>query len=359
MEMMTYIDQYYYFQGAPVSAGQQLSKLEYKCMRRLKNENERENNFEGVYSENVPTLMNESMVKINSLNMKMNISIENQVYCENEKIDCLMSVKFLNPLSVSNWWVGRVSVTSLMAAWSKSILSADNCPINTPLTPSLTSPSPGIGESSQHQGQGTPCLYHTSLLEVTWSHSLLSRDVASVGIHSEFPIIGPRHSHTHPINYIFTNVDPFDIEVVKGVTLIGDSNSPMPPPVGGILDTPCATFHSRIPVDLSLWIVNHESMFIELNGRGLIILLSARSPRYWVNLERATAGTYSKLLRFLFPHHGERQEQIDVIDTLFVIELICLLTPLPLIYHFLLLKITCQVFREINIKTKKENKFIL
>ena len=219
-------------------------------MRRMKIENE--NNFEGVYSENVLTMMNESMVKINPFEMKL--SIESQVYCENEKIDCSLSVKFLNPLSVSNYWVGRVSVTS-MTARSESVLSADNCPINTPLTSPVTPPCLGIGESSQHQGWGTPYPCHTDLglLEATLSHSLLCRDVASVGIHSEFPIIGPRHSHTHPINNVLANVDPLDI---KGVinTLIGDSNSPMPSPVGGILDTPIVTFLSRIPVDLSLWI---------------------------------------------------------------------------------------------------------
>ena len=326
-------------------------------MRRMKIENG--SNFEGVYSENVHTMMNESMVKINSIEMKT--SIENQVYCENEKIDCSLSVKFLNPLSVSNYWVGRVSVTS-MTARSESVLSADNCPINTPLTSPVTPPCPGIGESSQHQGWGTPCPCHTDLglAEAAILHSLLCRDVASVGIHSEFPNIGYRHSHTHSINHVLANVDPLDI---KGVinTLIGDSNSPMPSPVGGILDTPCATFRSRIPVGLSLWIVyNIEHMLTELNGlSGLsdLILLSARGPRHWVNLESAAPGADSKLLRLLSPHHGERQEQIDVIDTLFVIELICLLTPLPLIYHFPSLKIICQVFREI-IKTKEENKFI-
>ena len=146
MEIMSYIDQYYYFQGAPVPAGQHQSRLEYNCMRRFKIENE---NFEGVYSENVHTMMNENMVKINPIEMKL--SIESQVYCENEEIYGSLSVKFLNPLSVSNYWVGRVSVTS-MTARSESVLSADNCPINTPLTSPVTPPSPGIGESSQHQG---------------------------------------------------------------------------------------------------------------------------------------------------------------------------------------------------------------
>ena len=68
----------------------------------------------------------------------------------------------------------------------------------------------------------------------------------------------------------------------------GDSKSPMPPPVGGILDTPIVTFHSRIPEDLSLRIdgpwCSRDDTFLTLGTGG---------PGSRLQVDKAPLGTYS------------------------------------------------------------------
>ena len=211
---------------------------------------------------------------------------------------------------MSNLSVSQSGLICSIAPRSESLTSTDNCPHNAALT-SLTPASPGARdrESGQHERQAPPI-------------NLLLNDLGNM-----FVLTLP------DINELYLVIDKggaalcTQLMLVIGVAilavisaLIGDSNSPMPPPVGGILDTPIVTFLSRIPVDLSLWI----DINVNLCTLASSIAIRARCAGGLLQQHAPPSRPDSNPL-----NHDKLPG--EVIDIVFVNQLITSLTPLMLI----------------------------
>ena len=230
----------------------------------------------------------------------------------NEKIK-----QSLNPLSLSmsNLSVSQSGLIRSIRPRSESLASTDNCPHNAPLT-SLTPASPGAWdrESGQHE-RYTP---HTNFP----THSFFN-NLGDVFIFLILPDI-------NELNIVIDGGEVTQFTQLMFViclailavisALIGDSNSPMPPPVGGILDTPIVTFLSRTPVDLSLWI----DFNVYLCTLASSIAIRARSAGGLLHQHAPPTRPDSNLL-----NHDKLTR--EVIDIVFVNQLIASLTPQMLI----------------------------
>ena len=156
---------------------------------------------------------------------------------------------------------------------------------------------------------------------------------------------GRAHNYTPVlIEQLFVGLGSLGYAHTSVLTLrfTGDSNSPMPSPVGGILDTPIVTFHSRIPEDLSLRI--DDTLY---SRDDTFLTLSARCPGPRLQIDEAPFWTNSNWLRFL--SHGRRRVKTPVIDKLILTKL---LTPMWFKYPFL------SLFLHIQVKLGSENKRI-
>ena len=223
-------------------------------------------------------------------------------------------------LSVSNPSVSQSGlIHSIRAARSESLTSAYNCPHNAAMT-SLT-PAPPCAwdrESCQHERHRSHSDFlSTTILLVSGEIGVLFFNMILTDIDELYVVIG-----------MVTNLAC--MAVISA--LIGDSNSPMPPPVGGILDTPIATFLSRIPVALSLWINHHLctlacSLTIRAGCAGGLLHQNQPPPR-----PDSNPLNHDKLSR-------------EVIDIVFVNQLITSLTPRMLIsFSDLFIYLLIQVY---------------
>ena len=233
----------------------------------------------------------------------------------------------------------------LGGAGSQPVAGADNCPLDTPETLiSDTPPSWRCENPCQHPGWGwgsQPYLHTINLLIGDIDDLVL----VVVRTRSQSPyvsicgdddvVIGGLGGCGHVPTINATDSLWVIIGGLGGLghaptSLIGDSNSPMPSPVGGILDTPIVTFLSRIPVDLSLWINDYD-----------LVTLSTWSTGLRVNADSAAVRTNPNW----FNHSDKRHalDLTDVIDKLFGYQLISLLSPITTIYHFLCLFLPSQV----------------
>ena len=265
------------------------------------------------------------------------------------KIDVSFKIKIIS----GNCLTKSLVILSLRAAGSQPVMGADNCPPDTSETSVSNTPPRGRhGNPSQHPGWGwgsQPCL-HTIIylligdiddlndlndLVVVLAVLRTGSQSPYISIGGDVSVLGGLGGFGHaPAIITIISV----CRVIGGlggfghapISLIGDSNSPMPSPVGGILDTPIVTFLSRIPVDLSLWINDYD-----------LVTLSTWSTGLRVNADSAAVRTNPNW----FNHSDKRHalDLTDVIDKLFGYQLISLLSPITTIYHFLSLFLPSQV----------------
>ena len=154
--------------------------------------------------------------------------------------------------------------------------------------------------------------------------------------HTYFPLISEQN--------VFVGLGSFGYAHTTILTLtisvIGDSNSPRQSPVGGILDTPIVTFHSRIPEDLSLRI---DKTWCSRDDTFLTLSAGCSGPR--LQIYEAPLGTNSDMLGLL--SHDWRRVKTLVIDKLILTKL---MSPMWFKYPFL------SLFLHIQVKLGSENK---
>ena len=235
--------------------------------------------------------------------------------------------------SISNWSVSLVLIRLLVVLTrSESVSGTDNGPSDTLLTSqSDAPPCARTRESQQHLRWGSqPCLWCDLLCLTTGLLTGLLTGLGCLGI----PIIcswadiacvglgcfGSAHSNI-PISWVAHTT------VLLDTAYSGDSNSPMPSLVGGILDTPIVTFHSRILKVLSLRISSYNT--------GLAV--SAGSPGLRVYVDHSAPRSHSEIF-----NHDELSTEV-VIDRLLAHELTCpIQIEMAISYHAVLFLI-CQV----------------
>ena len=225
--------------------------------------------------------------------------------------------------SESNWSISPVFIRLLSVLTRSEIISRTNdSPSDTSLTAqSDTPPSAGTRESQQHPRWG-------SQPRLRWGHTSLAISLplcssTSHALNTSFPLV-PECLGISNCSWGYISAGS---ALMVSVTYSGDSNSPMPSPVGGILDTPIVTFLSRIPEDLSLWISSATTS----------LAVSARRPGLRVDVEHSALWSHSEIF-----HHDELSTEV-VIDRLFVHELTCLKQIEMFISYHAMLFLICQV----------------
>ena len=272
------------------------------------------------------------------------------------KVQILSRVKIQHQacLKIISLIISFISVCSviplLWVAGSQPVTGADNCPLDTSETlVSNTLPTWWCDNPGQHPGWGwgsQPYL-HTIVI------SSLMGDINNLDDLDDLVLVVGRTGSQAPSISILgdgvvlgglggfgrvpTSIITMDsVWVVIGglgglghalISLIGGSNSPMPSPVGGILDTPIVTFHSRIPEDLSLRISSTNT--------GLTV--SAGCPGLRVYVDQSAPWSHSEIL-----YHDELSTEV-VTDRLLAHELTCLIQIEMFIFDHAMLFLLCQV----------------
>ena len=226
--------------------------------------------------------------------------------------------------SESNWSISPVFIGLLSVLTRSEMISRTNdSPFDTSLTAqSDTPPSAGTRESQHHPRWG-------SQPRLRWGHISLAIGLslgytACLTLTTSLPL---GQECLGISNYSWVGYISSGSALLLYVTYSGDSNLPMPSPVGGILDTPIVTSLSRIPEDLSLWITSAATS----------LAISARCPGLRADVEHSALRSHSEIL-----HHDELSTEV-VIDRLLAHELTCLKQIEMFIFYHAVLFLICQV----------------